>query len=121
MISALNYKPYDSGAIRGFFDLRYHGLTIKGCRLMDGSYGLWIALPKKKGEQNGETKWFDQMYLTPPEQKHVCQLVLIDLQNQGHIQGPAVDKQAPRQPMYITPEGEDLSGYYPQGGDDIHY
>ena len=80
MISALNFKNYDKGAMRGFLDLRYHGLTIKGVRLMSGNNGLWLALPQQKGEQDGETKWFDQMFLTKPEAEHVRRLVLADLQ-----------------------------------------
>ena len=56
MISALNFKPYDKGSLRGFFDLRYHGLTIKGCRVMESSSGLWVALPQKEIDQDGERK-----------------------------------------------------------------
>ncbi len=48
MISVLNYKQFDRGAIKGFFDLRYHGLVIKGVRLMAGDNGLWIGLPQRK-------------------------------------------------------------------------
>ena len=64
MISVLNFKPFGKGSIKGFFDLRYHGLTIKGCRLMNGNGDLWFSFPQVKGEADGETKWFDQMYLT---------------------------------------------------------
>lgn len=41
----------------GFFDLRYHGLVIKGCWLMSGTNGLWIALPQHEGEKDGKRKW----------------------------------------------------------------
>ena len=89
MISSLNFKPHDKGFIKGFFDLRYHGMTIRGCRLMSGSNGLWVAYLQQKGEVDGEVKYFDQLYLTPPEADHVRKLVLADLQAQGHIDGQA--------------------------------
>ncbi len=58
MISVLNFKEFIKGAIKGFFDLRYHGLTIKSCRLMDGKNGLWFCFPQVKGEEDGELdKW----------------------------------------------------------------
>ena len=88
-IRALNFKPFDRGSMRGFFDLAYGGLTIKGCRLMSGNNGLWVAFPQQKGEQDGETKWFDQMFLTKPEAEHVRRLVIADLQAQGHLEAPA--------------------------------
>ena len=120
MISALNFKQFDRGAMKGFFDLRYHGLTIKGCRLMAGKNGLWIALPQKQAEQDGETKWFDQMFLTKPEAEHVRRLVLADLQAQGHLEAPAKGNggNGQRRTFHRTPEGEDVSEYYPNPADD---
>ena len=86
MISVLNYKPFNrSGTIRGFFDLRYHGLTIKGCKLMNGNNGLWFSFPQVKGEQDGETKYFDQMFLTTPEREHVRTLISAQLRAEGHV------------------------------------
>ena len=119
MISVLNWKEFDKGAMRGFFDLRYHGLTIKGCRLMQGNDGLWFSFPQLKSTQDGETKYFDQMYLTPQEREHVRKLVLLDLQGQGHLEQ---DKPKPAKPRaraaHRTPEKEDLSDHYTQGQDD---
>jgi DNA-binding cell septation regulator SpoVG len=85
VVSVLNFKPANRGSIRGFFDLRYHGLVIKSCRLMDGNNGLWFVFPQIKDEENGEVRYFDQMFLTSPEREHIRKLVLIDLQQQGHI------------------------------------
>lgn len=129
MIAALNYKPFTRGSIMGFFDLRYHGLTIKGARLMDGQKGMWIGLPQRQGEKDGETKYFDQMYLTSPEMEHVRYQVIADLQAQGYIEKPskghqrANSKRQPRQQrqpqgQYVSPEGEDLSEYYTDNKDD---
>jgi DNA-binding cell septation regulator SpoVG len=123
MVSALNFKPYDKGSLRGFLDLRYHGLTIRGCRLMTGDKGLWIALPQQKIEQDGETKYIEQLYLTAPEAQHVRAIVLADLEHQGHIQRPATEKprQSHQKPSFRTPEGEDLSEYRSQPDEDIPF
>ena len=118
MISVLNFKTYDKGSMRGFFDLRYHGLTIKSCKLMNGSNGLWFSFPQIKGEQDGEAKWFDQMFLTPQERDHVTGLVVLDLQQQGHIEKPKQEKQSRPKQTHRTPEGEDLSEHYTSGSQD---
>jgi DNA-binding cell septation regulator SpoVG len=86
MVSALNYKPYNKGALKGFFDLRYHGLVIKGCRLMGGNNGLWFAFPQKEQLKDGEVKYFDQMYLSAPERDHVRKMIIADLLAQGGIE-----------------------------------
>ena len=117
MVSALNFKPMDRGALRGFFDLRYHGLTIKGCRLMDGSNGRWVALPQIKTEVGGETKWFDQMFLSPLEMEHVRKLAIADLESQGHIKGQGDQGQRFRK-RRTNPEDEDLAEYGPRHADD---
>ena len=127
MISALNFKSYERGAMRGFFDLRYHGLVIKGCRLMTGEHGLWIALPQKQGEKDGKVRYFDQVYLTKPENEHVRALVIADLQAQGHIEPPAGSTSGRGGPTqqaqkhHVSPEGEDLSEHYTTGDDDIPF
>lgn len=54
MVSALNFKAFSKGTLVGFFDLQFHSLTVKGCRLMDGKNGLWVALPQKEGKKDGE-------------------------------------------------------------------
>ena len=81
--AALNFKASDKGSIRGFFDLRYYGLTIKGCRLMSGQKGPWVALPQQKTEKDGEVKWIEVLFMTAPEMAHVTKLVLADLDAQG--------------------------------------
>lgn len=113
-VSAMNFKPFESGALRGFFDLRYHGMTVKGCRLMAGSNGLWVSFPQKEAEQDGERRFFDLMFLTPPEAEHVRRQVVADLQAQGHIDRPAAKQRGKR----LTPEGEDVSQYYSNPADD---
>jgi len=48
MVSAMNYKSYSKGALVGFFDLRYHGMSVKGCRLMNGGWRLWKKSHKRR-------------------------------------------------------------------------
>ena len=127
-VSALNFKPYAHGAIKGFFDLRYYGLTIKGCRLMAGKNGgSWIALPQQRGEENGESKYYELMFLSPPEMDHVRKLVVAELRSQGHVEVSSSkgsgSKQSNGKRTHITPEGEDLSEYYsdPNDNDDIPF
>ena len=124
MISVLNFKTYEKGAIKGFFDLRYHGLTVKSCRLMNGNNGLWFSFPQLKAEENGETKYFDQMFLTSLEREHVRKLVLLDLEAQGHIERPKSEpKPAQRRRSAGQHRGpENLDEHYtPPGEGDIPF
>ena len=77
-----------------------------------------FSFPQVKGEQEGETKYFDQMFLTPLEREHICKLVLIDLAQQGHIERENSQSQ---QPKHQSPQGEDLSGNYTEPGGDIPF
>jgi hypothetical protein len=119
VISVLNFKKFDRGSILGFFDLRYHGLTIKGCRLMAGNNGgsPWFSFPMLRGEQDGKTKYLDQMFVTVPEREHVRALVLAELESQGHFQRSKPAQSNGRR-SDRTPEGEDLSEFYTAGQDD---
>lgn len=126
MISVLNFKPFDRGLIKAFFDLRYHGLTIKGCRLMKGNDGLWFAFPQLKNEEGGETKYYDQMFLASPEREHVRKLITAQLLAEGHINEPqqeSVQHSNPQQNFkpraggQRTFEKEDLSEHYTPADD----
>lgn len=86
MIEAMNFKVYRSGKMLGFFDLKYHGLAVSGCRLMEGPKGYWFSFPQKEFvDDNGEKQYFDFLYLTRPEHEHVSNLVKHELQAQGII------------------------------------
>jgi len=121
MLSVLNFKKFERGSMIGFFDLRYHGLTIKGCRLMAGSNGkpTWFSFPQIKGEQDGETKYFDLMFLSSPEREHVRAAIVAELVEQGQIpeRGKPSNPAAHRS-NWKTPEAEDLSDYRSSGMDD---
>jgi DNA-binding cell septation regulator SpoVG len=125
MIGALNFKTFQRGSILGFFDLRYHGLVVKGCRLMNGQNGYWIAFPQKEGtDKDGKTQYFDQIYLARPEAEHVRRLVVAELETQGHIhhkKQPAQPQQRPSNGFHHPDTGEDLSDYMPPSDDDIPF
>ncbi|GAB6907627.1 hypothetical protein DESC_240063 [Desulfosarcina cetonica] len=123
-VAAMNFRPFDRGSIQGFFDLRYHGLTIRGCRLISTNGGQWIAFPQRQGEQDGEVKYYELMHLTAPEMDHVRKLVLADLQAQGHFERSKkkATSKPPAKATHRTPEGEDLTEYYSQPeSDDIPF
>lgn len=114
-IGVSNFKSYESGLLLGFFTLEYCGLEIKNCRLMQqrDSEGYWISMPQIKVDDDGETKFVNILWFTDTQLKNeVTFEVLAELAAQGHIEKP-------KQPVrHITPEGEDLSEYYYQGGGD---
>ena len=122
MVDALNFKPFSgNGSIAGFFDLRYHGLTIKGCKLMNGTNGHWVALPQKEGtDKEGNKAYFELMQLTKAEAEHVRKLVILNLQQQGYCRdnGPPPPRQQKPNNGFKPPDtGEDLNDYLPPPGD----
>jgi DNA-binding cell septation regulator SpoVG len=120
MISVLNFKRFERGSILGFFDLRYHGLAIKGCRLMTGQNGLWVAFPQKEGkDENGAAKYYDQLFLSKPEMEHIRNLVIAELQMQGLIQFAESPQQHRPHPM--PEKREPLSEYMAPTEDDIPF
>jgi hypothetical protein len=49
MTGVLNHKAFKRGGILGFFVLRYHGLVVKDCRLMNSQNGYWMSIGKNGG------------------------------------------------------------------------
>jgi len=112
-IRAMNFKKFDKGSIRGFFDLGYGGLTVKGCRLMNGNSGLWIAFPQKTVDKDGQTVYYDQVFLARPDYDHVRRQAIADLVAQGHIE------QAKQKPRANKTHGkENLNQRYSAGDND---
>lgn len=125
MISVLNFKKFDKGAINGFFDLRYHGLTIKSCRLMHGKNGLWFSFPQIKGKSDdGSTQYFDLMFLTAPEREYIRALILAELESQGLIersQGGAKRSAPTPRLASVEPTGEEHGEYYSGSDEEIPF
>jgi DNA-binding cell septation regulator SpoVG len=127
-IRAMNFKPFDRGSMKGFFDLGYGGLTIKGCRLMNGNNGWWFSFPQQKADENGEVKYHDFLFLTPPEKEDVRRLIVAHLLEEGFVspepkQEPQTQtptsgpRQAQKAGKQRTFGNEDISEYYQQTAD----
>jgi hypothetical protein len=116
MISVMNFKAYNRVSLLGFFTLRYHGLSIQNCKLMAGNAGgpAWFTFPQVKGEQDGETKYYDILHLSNPEREAVRALIIADLQSQGYL----TDQPKPKRSQHRTPEGENIDQYYSSPDED---
>ena len=57
--------PYEKGSMHAFCNLVLDdAVVIKGCRIMDGKYGIWVAFPSRKTQgKDPEEKptWDDQV------------------------------------------------------------
>ena len=115
-IRVMNFKPYNRGSLLGFFTLGYGGLSIQNCRLMAGNNGgpAWFAFPQVKGEQDGETKYYEILHLSNPEREAVRALIIADLQSQGYLK----DQPKLNRPQHRTPEGEYLDHYFSSPDED---
>ena len=72
----LNFKPYSSGAMVGFFDLEAHGLVITGCRGFRKGDALWFGWPSEKVPgDNLEVAYKDIIVCADPVMKHLRGLV----------------------------------------------
>ena len=80
---------------------------------MNGNKGLWFCFPQIKAEENSEVTYYDQMFLTSLEREHIRKLVLLDLQQQGHL-----EQSEPSPTQHRTPEGENLDRYYSSPDED---
>ena len=61
-MKVINFKPYNKGKLRAFFDvLTAEGFTIKGFKIMEGINGEFVSRPSQQ-DKNGE--WYDTVYCT---------------------------------------------------------
>ena len=78
----------DWGKTKAYFDVTFIGmslpfnLTIKGCRLVEGSKGLFVAPPSVKKEVDGETK-YDNLVFFGDDTKDKVQKAALDEYNGG--------------------------------------
>jgi DNA-binding cell septation regulator SpoVG len=60
------------GSLKAFGSLVIEDqIEVKGFRIMDGQYGLWVAVPQKEGkpdEQGKRTWWPDVIFLEEKEE-----------------------------------------------------
>ncbi|MBW2407583.1 MAG: hypothetical protein JRF17_09460 [Deltaproteobacteria bacterium] len=64
--------------------------------------------------------YYDQMFLSSLEREHVRKLVLLDLQQQGHLEQsePSPTQRRRSAAQHRTPEGENLDQYYSSTDED---
>ena len=76
----------DWNKTKAYFDVIFVGmslpfnLTIKGCRLVEGSKGLFVAPPSVKKEVDGETK-YDNLVFFGDDTKDKVQRAALDEYN----------------------------------------
>ena len=60
--------------IKAFVDLSLAGVVVKGLRIVDGTNGLFVSMPRHQGKDG---KWYDTVYPSTKElRKHLNELVL---------------------------------------------
>ena len=114
MVRVMNFKERHVGKMLGVFDLMYHGLAVRRCRLMTGKNGYWFSFPQKEySDGNGEKRYFDFLYLTRPEHEHVSNLVKLELQAQGFINEQNQQHQQPQKKNFHTRHSSTETGGIP--------
>jgi len=58
---------------------------------MQNDRGYWFGFPTRKGEQDGQEKYFDFIYTTPQEREHIRRLIMLEL---------GIESQADSKPRY---------------------
>jgi hypothetical protein len=119
----INFKPYSSGAMIGFFDLAVSGLVVTFCKAFKKGDKLWFGWPSEKiDDEGGEGKWRDIVTCAEPVNRHLQAIVRgqfrVLLDNGGNGSVPRLSASYPVQRRFKTPEGQDLSEYRSTGKED---
>jgi stage V sporulation protein G len=68
------YKCDGETKLKAFVDVAFGDVMVKGVRIVEGSKGLFVGMPRHQGKDG---KWYDTVYPTTKElQKHLSDLVL---------------------------------------------
>ena len=60
------------GKTKAYFDVEIGGVTIKGCRLVEGENGLFASMPSiRKEDENGKSIYQTMIFLTDELKKGV--------------------------------------------------
>ena len=60
------------GKTKAYFDVEIGGVTIKGCRLVEGENGLFVSMPSiRKEDENGKSIYQTMIFLTDELKKGV--------------------------------------------------
>ena len=88
----------DKKSLRAFADIDINGvILIYGCRLMDGTNGMWVGMPQRQGKKkDGTDTWFDIVKITKPELQD--QVVASIVKEYERLSGSATANAGSRQP-----------------------
>jgi len=91
-ITVSRMKKLPEGNLKAFADVTFDGvLTIKGCKLFQGSRGLFASLPSQKGK---DEKYYETVLISDEALKSEFNKVLVEAY--GVVPEPvAVDPQQP--------------------------
>ena len=68
------HKLEGESKLKAFVDLSLGGVIIKGLRIVNGSSGLFVGMPRHQGKDG---KWYNTVYPATKEiQKQISELVL---------------------------------------------
>lgn len=67
IIEVSRIHKLDGGSkTKAFVDILLSGIVVKGLRVVDGSNGLFVGMPRHQGKDG---KWYDTVYPTTKEIK----------------------------------------------------
>jgi hypothetical protein len=120
----LNFKPYQSGAMVGFFDLEVSGLVVTGCKCFRKDDRVWFAWPSEKvpGE-NGEAAYRDIVCAADPVMRHLQNAVRGQLRTALESPRPPASRPPSKfkGTKFLPLAGEDLGEHGPAPIDDIPF
>lgn len=68
------YKVNGDSKLKAFVDVSLGGVVVKGLRIVNGTNGLFVSMPRHQGKDG---KWYSTVYPTSKEiQKQLSDLVL---------------------------------------------
>lgn len=92
-----NVKRIDKGVLILKCDVEFEewGLTIRECVVMNGKNGMWVSLPSRTYEQNGEKKYYNLIIFTKEKKKAFDEAVLHRLKDELSLDNNVNDLQSP--------------------------
>ena len=68
------HKVDGDSKLKAFVDLSLSGIVVTGLRVVDGSKGLFVGMPRHQGKDG---KWYNTVYPSTKEiQKQISDLIL---------------------------------------------
>lgn len=118
-ITILKFTPYEKGNFRGFVDIAVPAwnshLEIRGCRLMQGQYGLFVTLPQREYEVDGETRWHAILELQDKDlQKNLIKAINVAFKEYREKNELASSPPAPPENIPINNDGPSTGQYQVQ-------